>query len=154
MVVRILSVIISNKLFLFISRASRCTMEPRTERYLTFSEIYDFVCSVQLVARRNHALYAIHSFWAFTISCNKLHATIYDFPRNVHLDARPNHAQYETKCGDFSVYFSDNVLSISKSVIHFVRSVQLVARMNQPRYVIHDFPVTCILMHERFNLGA
>ena len=47
----------------------------------------------------------------------------------------------------FACIFSDNVLSTAKSVIHFVRSVQLVARMNQPRYAIHDFPVACIKMH-------
>ena len=49
---------------------------------------------------------------------------------------------------------SDNVSSTVKSVIHFECSVQLVARMIQPRYVIHDSLVACILMHERFNLGA
>ena len=35
---------------------------------------------------------------------------------------------------------SDNVSSTVKSVIHFECSVQLVARMIQPRYVIHRFP--------------
>ena len=71
----------------------------------------------------------------------------------------------------FACIFSDNVLSTVKSVIHFVqlvarmiqpwyaihwfsRSVHLDARMIQPRYVIRDSLVTCILMHERFNLGA
>ena len=35
---------------------------------------------------------------------------------------------------------SDNVSSTVKSVIHFECSVQLVARMIQPRYAIHRFP--------------
>ena len=34
---------------------------------------------------------------------------------------------------------SDNVLSTAKSVIYFECSVQLVARMIQPRCVPHDF---------------
>ena len=34
------------------------------------------------------------------------------------------------------------------------RSVQLVARTNQPWYVIHDSPVACILMHDRTTHGT
>ena len=41
-----------------------------------FSGIHDFFRSVQLVARPNHAQNVISPFRAFTISCNKLHATI------------------------------------------------------------------------------
>ena len=44
--------------------------------YLTLSDIYDFMRSVHLDARPNHALNAIYPFRAFTISCvacNLLH---------------------------------------------------------------------------------
>ena len=40
----------------------------------------------------------------------------------------------------FACVFSNNALSTVKSVIHFECSVQLVARMIQPRYAIHRFP--------------
>ena len=40
------------------------------------SGIHDFVRSVHLDARPNHARSIIYPFRAFTISCNKLHATI------------------------------------------------------------------------------
>ena len=36
----------------------------------------------------------------------------------------------------------------------FPRSVQLVARTNQPRYAIHDSLVACILMHDRTTHGT
>ena len=54
----------------------------------------------------------------------------------------------------FPCVFSNNALSTVTNVIHFECSVQLVARMNQPRYAIHDSLVACNLLHERFNLGA
>ena len=56
------------------------------------------------------------------------------------LVARMIHKGNEIKCGDFCVCFSNNILSTVKSVIHFECSVQLVARMIQPRYAIHRFP--------------
>ena len=49
---------------------------------------------------------------------------------------------------------SDNVSSTVKSVIHFECSVQLVARMNQPRYVIRDSLVACNLLHDRTTQGT
>ena len=54
----------------------------------------------------------------------------------------------------FACVFSNNALSTVKSVIHFECSVQLVARMIQPRYVIHDSLVACISMHDQTTHGT
>ena len=74
----------------------------------------------------------------------------------------------------FPCVFSNNALSTVTNVIHFECSVQLVARMIQPRYAIHRFPrsvqlvariiqpryvihdslVACILMHDRITYGT
>ena len=43
---------------------------------LTRSDIHDFIRSVHLDARPNHARNVIEPFRVFMISCNKLHATI------------------------------------------------------------------------------
>ena len=50
-------------------RASWCTTKPPTESYLPLSDIHDFVCSVHLDARPNHARKVIYPFQTFTISC-------------------------------------------------------------------------------------
>ena len=69
------------RIFALSSHTTCCTTNPRTERYLTFSGIHDFVCSVHLDtteprAERYLPLSGIHNF-----------------VRIVHLDARPNHAR-------------------------------------------------------------
>ncbi|ERH26311.1 hypothetical protein HMPREF9065_01977 [Aggregatibacter sp. oral taxon 458 str. W10330] len=55
------------------------------------------------------------------------------FVRSVHLDARPKHAR--------------NAIQPLSGIYDFVRSVQLVARMNNVRSVFISC-VACILMHE------
>ena len=81
-------------------------------------------------------------------------SVIHFVQRVARYDLRPNHARNEIKYGDFSCIFSDNVLSTITNVIHFECSVQLVARIIQPRYVIHDSLVACILMHDRITYGT
>ena len=66
--------------------------------YLTLSDIYDFVRSVHLDARPNHAQNVIYPFRAFTISCvacilmHDRH-TLSVIPCSVQLVARKNHAR-------------------------------------------------------------
>ena len=83
---------------------------------------YTMPRSVQLVARMIQPRYVIRDS---LVMCISMHDRI----------------TYGTKQSAviFACIFSDNVLSTVKSAIHFECSVQLVARMIQPRYVIHRF---------------
>ena len=58
--------------------------KPRTERYLPFPNIHDFVQQVAATIhdQTTHGT-LFNPFPAFPISCNKLHATIYDFVQQV-----------------------------------------------------------------------
>ena len=80
---------------------------------------------MQLVARMIQPRYVPHDF---------VH-------QDARYDPRSTHARY--------------IIYPLSGIHNFVQQVaRYDARMNQPRYVIHDSLVTCILMHERFNLGA
>ena len=58
------------------------------------SDIHDFVRSVHLDARPNHARSIIYPFRTFTISCNKLHATIYMVQDNLSTKEHINRTFY------------------------------------------------------------
>ena len=88
------------------------------------------------VARMNQPRYVIHDS---LVACNLLH---------------DGTTQGTKKSAVIFPCISDNVSSTVKSVIHFECSVQLVARMNQPRCVIHDSLVACISMHDQTTHGT
>ena len=58
------------------------------------SGTHDFVRSVHLDARPNHARSIIYPFRIFTISCNKLHATIYMVQDNLSTKEHINRTFY------------------------------------------------------------
>ena len=58
------------------------------------SGIHDFMRSVHLDARPNHARSIIYPFRTFTISCNKLHATIYMVQDNLSTKEHINRTFY------------------------------------------------------------
>ena len=85
------------------------------------------ICNLELDARSNHARHVIYPFRAFTISCNKLHATrrIISYC-SVHLDARQNHVRNIIQ--PFRVFtISCNELHATRRIISYC-SVHLDAR--------------------------
>ena len=93
------------------------------------------------------------------------------------LVARMNHTRNEIKCGDFCVcFFKQRIINRQERYLfratsctlrctndsttvrdsRFPRSVQLVARMIQPRYAIHRFPRSVQLVarmnHARYEI--
>ena len=54
-----------------------CSRFCATHETSTLSDAHDFMRSVHLDARPNHARNVISPFQTFTISCNKLHATLW-----------------------------------------------------------------------------
>ena len=68
--------------------------QPTHGKLFNLSGIHDFMRSVQLVARTNHARSIIYPFRTFTISCNKLHATIYMVQDNLSTKEHINRTLY------------------------------------------------------------
>ena len=98
--------------------------------------------SVQLVARPNHARNVIYPFRAFTISCNKLHAT-HDIVNYTSKLIIRTLAGYNKQS---AVKFHCTLLSFHIQN----RSVQLVARPNHARNVISPFrafTISCNKLH-------
>ena len=107
--------------------------KPRKERYLTLSNIHDFVRSVQLVARPDHARNVIYPFG------------IHDFVHSVQLVARPNHAK--------NVIQPFRIFTISCVACNLLHDQITQGTL----FILSAFTISCvacILMHDQATQGT